>query len=155
MALRTDKIDLEKLLQAFDYFGIDAIKSAKKIGGLVTLDTEIEGQIDDLSGLLSDSLKGNITFNLEDAEVAGFEPMIKAGSMIFKKERLEDIRFQSIKNTLFISGNTVEIPLMEIQSSAFELFVAGRLGFEDVPTNIWIGFPLANLKKRDIKKRTR
>lgn len=147
----TDKIDLEKLLEAFDYFDIDAMRRANKIGGLVTLDTEIEGQIDDIGGLMSDSLKGKITFNLEDTEVVGFEPMIKSGSKIFKKERLQDIRFGPIKNTLFISDNTVEIPLMEIQSSAFELFVAGHLGLDNKPTNIWIGFPLANLKKRDIR----
>ncbi|MGB5693898.1 MAG: AsmA-like C-terminal region-containing protein [Flavobacteriaceae bacterium] len=147
----TDKIDLEKLLQAFDYFDIDALRSAKRIGGIVSLDTEIEGEVDDEGEIIPGSLKGSIKFDLEEARVVGFEPMIKSGSKIFKKERLEDIRFPPIKNTLVLSDDTIEIPLMEIQSSAFELFVNGHLGFGDVPTNIWIGFPLANLKSRDVK----
>ena len=147
----TDKIDLEKLLKAFDYFGIDAIKSADRIGGLVSLETEFEGLIDDEEGMLSESLKGNISFNLEETQIAGFEPMIKSGKKIFRKERLEDIRFSPISNTMFLEANKLEIPLMEIQSSAFELFIAGHLGFEDVDTNLWIGFPLDNLKSRDIK----
>lgn len=148
---KTDKIDLEKLLESFDYFEIDALKSAKKIGGVVSLDTAIEGELSDESGLVSGSMNGSIKFNLVDAQVAGFEPMIKSGSKIFKKERVEDIRFKPIRNTLILSENTLEIPLMEIQSSAFELFVTGHLGFGEVPTNIWIGFPLANLKSRDVK----
>jgi hypothetical protein len=147
----TDKLDLGKLLQAFDYFDIEPLRSAKKIGGIVSLNTAIEGEVDDNGGMIPGSLRGSIDFDLEEARVAGFEPMIKSGSKIFKKERLEDIRFKPIKNTLIISDDTVEIPLMEIQSSAFELFVAGHLGFADVPTNIWIGFPLANLKSRDVR----
>ena len=150
----TDKIDLEKLLKAFDYFNMEALRSAERIGGLVSLETEIAGLVDDDKGLLSDSLKGSISFNLEDAQVVGFEPMIKSGSKIFKKERLQDIRFSPIQNTIFLSENTVEFPLMEIQSSAFNLFIAGHLGLEDVDTNLWIGFPLDNLRKRDIKKRS-
>ncbi len=147
----TEKIDLEKLLKAFDYFDIEPLRSATKIGGIVSLDTAIEGEVYDEGEIVPGSLRGSIKFDLEEAQVAGFEPMIKSGSKIFKKERLEDIRFQTIRNTLVLADNTLEIPLMEIQSSAFELFVTGHLGFADVPTNIWIGFPLANLKKRDVK----
>ena len=147
----TDKIDLEKLLAAFDYFDMDALRSAKKIGGIVSLDTAVEGEVDDEGEIVPGSMKGSIKFDLEETRVVGFEPMIKSGSKIFKKERLEDIRFKPIRNTLVLSDDTIEIPLMEIQSSAFELFVAGHLGFGDVPTNIWIGFPLANLKSRDVK----
>ncbi|MEN8798634.1 MAG: AsmA-like C-terminal region-containing protein, partial [Flavobacteriaceae bacterium] len=146
----TEKIDLEKLLKAFDYFDMESLRSAKRIGGIVSLDTEIEGEADDQGEIIPGSLRGSIDFDLEEAQVAGFEPMIKSGSKIFKKERVEDIRFQRISNTLIISDNILEIPLMEIQSSAFELFVAGHLGFADKPTNIWIGFPLANLKSRDV-----
>ena len=147
----TEEIDLEKLLEAFDYFGMTSLSSAEKIAGLVSLNTVLEGDIDDETGIISNSLKGSIEFNLEEMQLSGFEPMIKSGSKIFRKERLQDIKFQPIRNTLYLSENTVEFPLMEIQSNAFELFVAGHLGFEDVPTNIWIGFPLNNLKKRDVQ----
>ncbi len=147
----TEKIDLEKLLKAFDYFDMASLRSAKRIGGIISLNTAIEGEVDDEGEIISGSLKGSIKFDLEEAQVSGFEPMINAGSKIFKKERVEDIRFKPIRNTLVISDNTLEIPLMEIQSSAFGLFIIGHLGFADVPTNIWVGFPLDNLKTRDVR----
>jgi hypothetical protein len=147
----TDKIDLEKLLEAFDYFEIPALQSAERIGGIVSLDTEIEGAVDSEGSIIPENLKGLITFDLEDAQVSGFEPLIQSGSKIFKKERVEDIRFMPIKNTLTLADMRLDIPLMEIQSSAFELFVAGYLGFREMPTNIWIGFPLDNLKTRDVR----
>ncbi len=147
----TDRIDLDKLLKAFDYFDMPSLRSADALGGLITLNTEMEGEIDGEGLIIPESLAGTITFDLEEAEIAGFEPLIEAGSKIFKEERLQDIRFSSIKNTLTLADMRLDIPLMEIQSSAFELFVAGHLGFGEVPTNVWIGFPLNNLKERDVR----
>ncbi len=147
----TDQIDLEKLLQAFDYFDLPSLKSARRIGGIISLNSEIEGEVDEEGLMVSESLKGTITFDLEEAQVAGFEPLIEAGSKIFKKERVEDIRFMPIQNTLTLVDMRLDIPLMEIQSSAFDLFVAGHLGFGQAPTSVWIGIPLENLKSRDVR----
>ena len=147
----TDRIDLEKLLQAFDYFHLPSLKSATRIGGLITLDSEIEGEVDQDGEMIPESLKGTINFDLEEAQVAGFEPLMESGSKIFKKERVEDIRFMPIQNTLTLADMRLDIPLMEIQSSAFDLFVAGHLGFGESPTSIWVGFPLDNLKTRDVR----
>ena len=147
----TDRIDVDKLLQAFDYFKMPSLQSATQISGLVSLNTEIEGEVNEEGLIDPESLKGIINFDLEDARVAGFEPIIESGGKIFKKERLEDIRFMPIKNAMVLSDRVLDIPLMEIQSSAFELFVAGELGFGDAPTSLWVGFPLNNLKSRDVR----
>jgi hypothetical protein len=64
---------------------------------------------------------------------------------------VEDIRFMPIQNTLTLVDMRLDIPLMEIQSSAFDLFVAGHLGFGQAPTSVWIGIPLENLKSRDVR----
>jgi hypothetical protein len=147
----TDRIDLDRLLKAFDYFEMPSLKASTRIGGLVSLDTEIEGEVDSDGLIVPESLRGTISFDLEEAQVAGFDPLIQSGGKIFRKERLEDIRFMPLENTMILSDKTLKIPLMEIQSSAFELFVAGDLGFGEVPTNLWIGFPLNNLKTRDVR----
>ncbi|MBT8181615.1 MAG: hypothetical protein KJO53_08505, partial [Eudoraea sp.] len=146
----TDNLDLEKLLTSFDYFNIPSIKEADKIAGKVSVNTQIEGDLIDSTGIISNSIKGTIGFDLEEMEIKGFDPIIKLGNIVFKKKRLEDIRFGSIENVLYVANNTVEFPLMEVKSTAFDFFVAGHLGFEEVPTNLWTGIPLSNFKSRDL-----
>ena len=101
-------------------------------------------------GIVSRSLKGQIYFKLEDAQVTGFDPIIKVANKVFKKERFEDIRFGPIENTFYLSDNIVDIPQTEIQSTAFNIFVSGQYGFGEENTNIWTSIPLKNLKKRDL-----
>ena len=146
----TDNLDLEKLLTSFDYFNVPSIKEADKIDGKVSVNSHIEGDLIDSTGIISNSLKGTIGFDLEEMEIKGFDPIIKLGNIVFKKKRFEDIRFGSIENVLYLANNTVEFPLMEVKSTAFDFFVAGHLGFEEVPTNIWTGIPLSNFKSRDL-----
>ena len=146
----TDNLDLEKLLTSFDYFNVPSIKEADKIDGKVSVNTHIEGDLIDSTGIISNSLKGTIGFDLEEMEIKGFDPIIKLGNIVFKKKRFENIRFGSIENVLYLANNTVEFPLMEVKSTAFDFFVAGHLGFEEVPTNLWTGIPLSNFKSRDL-----
>ncbi|WP_297704736.1 AsmA-like C-terminal region-containing protein [uncultured Eudoraea sp.] len=152
LGFSTDNIDLEKLLISFDYFNIPSIREADKIDGKVSINTRLEGDLIDSTGIVSNSLRGTIGFDLQELEINGFEPIIKIGNIIFKKKRFEDIRFGSIENILYVANNTVEFPLMEVQSTALDFFVAGHLGFEDVPTSLWTAIPLSNFKNRDITK---
>ncbi len=149
LGFTTDKLDLEKLLISFDYFNIPSIKEADKIDGKISIKTQLEGDLIDNKGLLTESLNGTIGFNLQDMQLKSFDPILKVGNVLFKKKRLENIRFDPIKNTLFVSNNTVEIPLMEIQSTALDFFISGHLGYGEVPTNLWTAIPLSNFKRRD------
>lgn len=140
-------IDLGNLVKEFDYFGLNSLKEADKITGTTSVDVIMKGVVNDRDGLDTKSLKGSIAFDLVNLELSGFEPIQKIGDKIFKKERFEDIKFGPIKDTLFIADRTVEIPLLEIQSTAFELFVDGNLNYDN-KTDIWVAIPLSNLKKR-------
>ena len=147
--LTTASIDLEKLLISFDYFNTPALKQADKIDGKVNLDSHFQGHIQDSIGLISKSLRGRIGFNIQNMELKGFEPIIKIGNKIFKKKRVEDIRFSTIDNVLYLENNTIEFPVTEIQSTAFNLYVSGQLGYNRSSTNLWSAIPLSNLKRRD------
>ncbi len=81
-------------------------------------------------------------------ELDQFEPIVKVGNILFKKEHLEKIEFAPLINTVRLEDQTMEIPRMEVQSTAFGLFLGGRFGFED-STNLWISFPWENFNKRD------
>jgi len=146
----TDNLDLEKLLISFDYFNIPSIKEADKIDGKVSINTRIEGELIDSTGIVYNSLKGTIGFNLQEMQLKGFDPIIKLGNILFKKKRFEDIRFGPIENSLYVANNTIEIPLMQIQSTALDFFTSGHLGYGKVPTNLWTAIPLSNFKSRDL-----
>ena len=146
----TDKLDLEKLMTSFDYFNIPSIKEADKIDGKVSINTQLEGDFIDSTGIVSNSLKGTIGFNLQEMQLKGFDPIIKIGNILFKKKRFEDIRFGPIENTLYVANNTVEIPLMQIRSTAIDFYMSGHLGYGEVPTNLWTAIPRSNFKRRDI-----
>ena len=150
LVFKTDKLDLEKVLNSFEYFGISDLKEAERIGGEISLDSFLEGEINAGEGLNTNSLYGEMSFDLEKIEVKRFKPIINITDKIFKKHRFDDIRFAPIKNTLYISENTVEIPQFEILSNAFDLFIEGHLGFQEKGTNIWASIPLGNLKNKDV-----
>jgi hypothetical protein len=145
----TDKLDLEKLLNTFDYFNIPSIKDAEKIDGKVSVNTRLEGDVIDSTGIVSNSLKGTIGFNLQEMQLKGFEPIIKVGNILFKKKRFENIRFGPIKNTIYIANNRIDIPLIQIQSTALDFFTSGYLGYGEVLTSLWTAIPRYNFKKRD------
>lgn len=150
LEFNTNTLNLEKLLDSFDYFGVDVLKEADKIGGEINLEAFLEGSILEETGLQTETLSGLIEFNLENVEIRKFAPLTDITDKIFKKQRFDDIRFAPISEVIYISDNTVEIPQFEIQSTAFDFFIEGHLGLKNKGTNIWASVPLENLKHRDV-----
>lgn len=144
-------IDLNPFLKEFNYFEISSLKETDKIAGIISLDTEMSGLIHEVNGLDTKSLEGSINFNLRELELNGFEPIQKIGDKIFKKKRFENISFADISKEIYVTNRTVEVPRMEIQSTAFNLFIEGYYSYDN-NTNFWISIPLANLKKRHLVK---
>lgn len=149
LTFTTEKLDLGKLMRDFNYLNLSELQKTEKLEGQITINSNLKGIINDATGLDNKSLKGEFNFTLENAQIKGFEPLQKIGNIIFKKERFEDIRFAPISNTVYIKNNTIEIPQMEIRSTAFDLFVEGYLDYGN-NTSIWVSIPLANLKNRDL-----
>jgi hypothetical protein len=146
--LDTDKIDLGIFLKDFNYFNSKSLKDIKKLAGKISLNADIGGKLNNDTGLIKESLNGTIYFELIDVQIKGFKPLEKVANKVFRKTRFEDIRFAPIRNTVTISDSSLQIPQMQIQSSAFEFFVEGHLDNTHT-SDIWVTLPLSNLKKRD------
>ena len=147
--LNIESINLKRFLEEFNYFELKALKNTKNVDGIISLNSKIKGEIHETKGLNTQSLLGDIKFDLKDLVLDGFVPLENIGNKIFKKKRFEDIRFANISDSLHVSNRTVQIPRVEIQSTAFNLFLEGQLNY-DFKTNIWVSIPLSNLKKRDL-----
>ena len=150
VSFNTDHLSFSEVLQSFDYFNMEALKQTEELDGAISMDGYLQGEASDTLGLIGQTLNGKLAFNIEDLEIKGFEPIINAANKIFRKKRFEDIRFNTIEDVIYIDNNVVEVPQLEIQSTAFDFFVEGHLGFADKGTNVWVSIPLANLKHRDI-----
>lgn len=143
LKLNTTYFDLGALVETYDYFGFPALQSAEKIAGKVSLKADLRGQIIDSMGLDPKSLMGAIRFTLHEAELVNFAPIQEIGDKFFRTERFESIRFAPVTDTLYITQEVIHIPQMEIQSTAFNLFIEGHLNYDN-NTNIWVSVPWRN-----------
>lgn len=147
----TDKLDFGKFLKEFNFFELKALQEIEKLAGDISMKVDLTGVLDNEVGLDTKSLNGTAYFELEDVELKGFKPLEEVANKIFRKERFENIKFAPISNTFSFANKTIEIPQMQIQSTAFDFFVEGHLNY-DHKTNIWVSVPLSNLKKRDVNE---
>jgi len=65
---------------------------------------------------------------------------------VMKKRDLSEIRFGELTNQLDLDTTTLNIHRMEIQSTAFTLFIEGAYDFKTGP-DLSVQVPLSNLKK--------
>ena len=146
---KTQKIDLAKFMDSFDYFNVSTFRNIEKMAGKVSLNGEFIGTVKDSVGLVPDDSRGTLEFLVEDAQVKGFERLkdLAAKAKVFKRSRFDNIYFAPISNKVSIKGNRIEIPQMEIQSTAFSMFVEGTFSYQD-STSMWVAIPLDNIKRR-------
>lgn len=146
---KTSSLPVGNLMETFDFFGLETLRQAEKIEGDISIDSELDVLIKEEGGFDPNTIKGFVFFKLEDARLKNFTPLQKVANKVFRKSRFEDVRFAPISDTLFINQRTVEIPQLEIRSTAFDFFIEGRLDYDN-QTNIWASVPLKNLNRRDI-----
>lgn len=145
----TQQLDVMELLKSLDYLYLPSLKNIKELSGTVTMDLGLSGIIaNDAEGLIPDANSGVLDFELNDITLKGFDPLDQIAIKLKQKNRFKELKFAPISNRLIIDGKNIEIPLMEIQSNALNLFVEGTLSYGD-ETNIWVSIPVDNLKKAD------
>lgn len=147
---QTSDLDAAKLLESLDYLGFTVLRDLEKLEGRTTMNLDISGEMEEnKKGLISEKTKGVLDFNIQDVVLQGFEPLDEIAERLKRKKRFKELRFAPLSSTFIIDGKNMEIPLMEIQSNAFHMFVEGTLSQGD-ETNLWVSIPYDNLKKTDI-----
>ena len=146
---KTMDLDIVRLLKGVNYLNLPSLQSIKKLTGSMTMDLDLEGVIaKDGKGLVTEKTKGAIDFNLSDVTIQGMPNLDTIATKIRMKKRFANLRFAPITNQITFDGNDINIPLMEIQSNALNLFIEGKLSYGNL-TNIWVSVPWDNLKKAD------
>lgn len=142
-----EQVDLPTLFTAFSNFGQDGL-TARNLKGKLTADVAMTGLLTDKARMVKKSMKGSVNFSIKGGQLIDFEPMEKIHETVLKKRDLSEIRFGELTNHLDLDTTTVKIHRMEIQSTAFTLFVEGIYDFRTGP-DLSVQAPLSNLKNRN------
>ncbi len=121
--LEPEHINVRELFRSFDNFGQDFIR-AENLKGYVSGNISFQALFDDGGKMIKPSALSDSYLEITQGELIGFEPLYKLSKFIRLSE-LQDIRFSTLKNEIFIHDQQVVIPDMEIKSSALNLSVSG------------------------------
>lgn len=142
-----DNVDVSKVLNAFDNFGQDGIKS-QNLAGKLTANINASLGLTEDAVVQPASIKSTIDFSLKNGALINYEPVKKLQNFLFKHRDFENIRFAELKDSLEIANRDIRINRMEIQSTVLSFFVEGVYSMKG-NSDISIQVPLSNLKKRD------
>lgn len=140
---------IENLMHSFNNFGFKKLDEPAEIIGIINLNADFKGVIDDAKGVVYESLEADLFYNIKKLNLNNFQPIIDAGNIVFRKKRFEEIKFANINSTLILKNNIITIPSTNVQSTAFDFFIEGKLD-NTSHTDLWISIPLSNLKRRDL-----
>jgi len=139
-----EKLPLDALIPAFNYFGLPSLKSAGKVNGILTVDTHLNGHINDKTSSIDTSLQGTIAFNLENLRLKNFVPITSTAGKILKDKRINDIQFLPLIDTLTIGNGAIKIKDLNIASNAFTLYLKGDFRYDN-HSNLLVSIPWSNL----------
>lgn len=140
-----------RFAEAFGFFGIDALKNAKLIKGILDVDAQLALSSDDKTSLEKTSLNGKVDYQLTDLELIDFEPIAKMGKLIFRKERVENFKIKKLKNTMTFEDLKMIFPNTMVESTSLNFTFEGTLDYRR-NSRLFMTFPLANLKYRKLNE---
>lgn len=145
--MKAEDVDIHELVTRFDYFNDENLRQVEKIEGTLNYSIKADGTLANDGTLNMETLNGTLQLDLQDFEIYNYQPIMD-NSILMKDERFKNLRFQPIVQTFVIKNGEVIIPRMEIQSSAIQVFVEGKLKLNDY-IDIWLSVPYKNLKTND------
>lgn len=146
--IKTESIDIQEFM--FDIGQVSDLRFPHLSGVYGTVDTDIDFDYDS-NGMdfnLKQYASATIDFKLRNLKLENVPWAQSIGRKIRQEQRFDNVRFADIENKMHYSNNTLHIPLMEIQSNAFDIFIEGYYHAEH--PNIWMSIPIFNLKERNL-----
>jgi hypothetical protein len=140
-------VDIKHFFYAFDNFGLKSLTS-KNLKGFLNSKTNLSGGITDQGKLVTNSMNGNLVFDLKKGALLNFDPIISVGKFAFPFRDLNNITFENLNGKFDIRGQKITINPMQINSSLLNMDVAGVYSLT-TGTNIAVDVPLRNPKKDD------
>ena len=121
-------VEIGNVFKSFNNFGQDFL-THQNIAGSISGESEFLADFDRATGLKTSGIVSENSFVIENGELIDFKPMLELSSFL-KIDEMDHIRFSTISNTILINNNTINIPQMDIRSSALNLQASGSHSFD-------------------------
>ena len=130
LGLSIDKVDLPTVLKECDNFGQTTLTD-KNLKGKLTAYLDLYTVWNNYTEIDMNRLVGNFNCTILHGELNNFAP-IKSAAAFIKVDELNHIVFSDLSNQVTIKDRVINIPMMEVQSSAINLMMAGTHTFDNV-----------------------
>tara|TARA_R110002072_G_scaffold238939_1_gene396620 strand:+ start:5671 stop:8337 length:2667 start_codon:yes stop_codon:yes gene_type:complete len=159
--LVSKNVNFVNLFKEWDNFNQNIITS-ENIEGLAQANINFEAPFDMRGGVISNAIRAQIGIQIDDGRlknVGTFTSIIESlktsslktilgkENIVVFGEKLSDLRFDQLKNTIIIKNSVLTIPLMSINSSAINIEASGRHTFDN-EIDYRFGFRFRDLKKK-------
>ncbi|HEX8575453.1 MAG TPA: AsmA family protein [Flavobacterium sp.] len=142
MNVNIQNVNIEKFFYAFNNFEMQTL-SSKNLKGYLSSKASIKGSFGNNGKLVTNSINGNVNFNLKQGALVNFEPVKNVGKFAFPFRDLNHITFSNLNGKFEVVGEKIKIYPMKINSSVLNMDVAGIYSFGK-GTNIALDVPLRN-----------
>lgn len=154
-------ISFMELFREWDNFKQETI-SSENIEGVAQANVSFSAPFDLRSGIISNQIKSQIGIQIDNGRLKNVETFksiiqsLKESSLktVLGKEninafgsKLNDLKFDQLKNTIIIKKGVLTIPSMSINSSALNVELSGKHTFEN-KIDYRFGFRFKDLKKK-------
>ena len=149
---QVNRVDIASFLRSFNNFGVKSF-SPNNIKGKLSSQANVTGFINSNGELITNSMHGNLAFNVNQGALLNFDPIVKIGKFAFPFRDVENITFSDLSGKLKLRGEQIDVNNFTISSSVLNLDAEGIYSFGR-GTNLALTIPLRN-SKNDIKLATK
>jgi hypothetical protein len=121
-------VDISKAFKSFNDFGQDFIAD-RHLNGDLSGSVGFYAGLNERMRIEKETVLTDCDVIIRNGELSEFEPMMSLSRFI-DVEELENVRFSTLDNEIYIRNQEVVIPNMDIHSSAFDIAASGLHGFD-------------------------
>lgn len=123
-----ENVEIGDVFRTFNNFGQDFL-TYKNIDGSISGESVFLATLkNDFSVQTSDIVSEN-SFVIRNGELNDFQPLIKLSEFL-KLDKMDQVEFSNISNTILINNNMITIPAMDIRSNALNIQASGQHSFD-------------------------
>jgi len=149
-----DNINVRQLFYEFHNFGQTTMRH-KHLKGKIDSEIYLRNEWNKYFNPIDEHLYSFIDVKINNGELLDFEPLMMMSDYI-SVEELKRIKFSTLENQIEIKNNLIDIPFMEIHSTAIDIAGAGTHSFDnliDYEFKILLNEILGNKFRRENKKK--
>lgn len=137
-------VDIPRFLTSFKNFGIKSFEPSN-IRGNLSATAVMSGKMDQNGGLVDDSMKGDLKYDIKNGSLINFDPIVKVGKVAFPNRDVRHIVFNDLSGKIGISGHKVNVDYFKVSSNVLNFDVMGIYSFKR-GTNLGMKIPLRDPK---------